>query len=430
MDTYTVILVALLPILLAASAVCSGSETALFSLTHADRARLRRENPGVHVAVSRLLASPRAFLVAVLLGNVTVNSVYFVAASMAEQRMSGVVRPFFVVAVLLLMITCGEVLPKSLAAAHRVTLCRVFAKPASWWFLLISPVRRFSERYLIAPITRLLRPRRPGTGAGVSADELAALLEAGGREGVLHEGEQRLLADVVRLSAVRVREIMTPRTDIDWIDATATVQDLLAKVKKTGHTRFPVCRGELDEITVAGFVSAQRVIPLLNRDSKALSRPINQVMEPVRFVPDKARLDQLLEQFRQTKSDAILCVNELGDLTGLVEIDAVIGELVGVTTDGSQVDTPQVRMVALGTWEVPGRLGVRDWVDFFGGSGATADARVATVAGLIFVKLGRVPKVGDECQLGNLTLRVEAMDGRDIQRVRVSIKRPAQEAAA
>ncbi|MBS0198143.1 MAG: HlyC/CorC family transporter [Planctomycetes bacterium] len=428
MEGLPLILSILLPILILGSALCSSSETALFGLTQADLLRLRRVSPPTHAAVMALLASPRSFLITVLLGNVTVNSVYFVVASMIQPRLGPAWSVVFVVGSLLGIIVFGEVLPKTLAASHRVALCRVLARPMLWWFKIISPVRHFSERFVIAPITRLLAPTRTGVAPELTEDELSSLLEAGAREGVIQQPEQQLLGDVVRLGSLRVRDVMSPRTEVRWIEANATIADLLALVKECGFSKFPVCRGDLDSALVVGVVNAHTACALLNRDPNALNAPVATVMEPPRFVPDRARLDRLVDQFRSWRADVAICVSETGAITGLVGVDAVIGELVNVSSETDEGLEPSVRMVALGVWEAPGRLPVRDWADFFGADGI--DRRVSTLGGLIFSRIGRVPSAGDECRVGNLRLRVEEMKGRVVQRVSISIAADRKEAAA
>jgi CBS domain containing-hemolysin-like protein len=425
MSGIEVVFAAAMPMCLVISAVCSASETAFFSLTQADRFRLRKSSPGAYAAVSVLLASPRSLLIAVLVGNVTINSMYYVLASgVGAALFAGLWLVVFGIVSLVTMIVLGEVLPKSIAAVHRVPLCRVLARPVLWWFLLIKPLHTFAGRFIIAPLVRVLAPDRPGQGSSLlSSDELAAVLDHASRAGVIGNDEQRLMGEVVRLSAVRVREIMTPRVDVQFLSELATAADMLDLIRSGGHSKFPVCRGELTSGSVVGFIAAQKVLSQLSKDARGQAMPIAAFVEPVKFVPDASKLDQLLVHFRATRTDMAMCVNEAGELTGLVQLDAVIAELVGVGVSAASIDpaTPQVRMIGLGEWEVPGRLGVRDWAEFFGDHSVAADRRVTTVGGIIIAKLGRLPRPGDECILGGLKLRVESMEGRMVDRVIVAL---------
>jgi CBS domain containing-hemolysin-like protein len=415
------ILVLLLPVLMIASACFSSCETALFSLSQADRLRIRKTHPATHAAVVTLLSMPRAMLISILLANTTVNAAYFaVAAVVGEGFETRVGRAAFGVGALLALVMVGEVLPKSMAALHRDATCRLLARPLLAWHRFAAPVRRLAEA-LVAPLSRLLRPAGRGEAEPLTSEELSALLEVGGRLGALEESEQRLLADVVNLSEVRVKDVMTPRVSIQWLEAGSTTQDLLALAKETAHSKFPLCRSGLDAENVLGFASIQSALPLLNKHGHAARLPLLPLAEPVRYVPDRARLDQLLEHFRSTRTDLALCVNEGGELTGMVGVDDVVRELITVSVGGETGEAEQVRMIAPDTWEVPGRLSIRDWAEFFGPGDLHVDKSVSTVAGLILARLGRVPQVGDSFLVRNMRVKVEAMNGRVIERVSVSL---------
>lgn len=425
MPTVYIILASLLPILMVLSGLCSASETALFSLTQADRIRLRKSHPRIHDAVSQMLAQPTSLLVAILLLNVTVNTAYF--------TIFGLVSKFFLpdlwaaiasLGSILLLVLCAEVVPKGLAAVHRVTFCRLIALPVLAWFTIISPVRIALDAFVIAPIARLFRSDVGSHRERLSSDELSNLVELAANQGVFHEREQQLLADVVQLSVLRVRDIMTPRVDVRWLSATDTSQELLHVARDTGYTRFPVCRGSLSDRTIVGIVNAQRVLPGLAKQGAAARLPLATLVEPARFVPERSRVDQLLDFFRSTKSDVAMVVSEQGELTGMVQIDNVINELIKFAATPEDAPSQRVQMVGVGEWEVPGRLSVHDWEEYFEskrGSSQHSGNRVSTVAGLVLSRLGRVPREGDAVDVGNVQLKVAAMNGRNIERVRVSL---------
>jgi CBS domain containing-hemolysin-like protein len=141
---------------------------------------------------------------------------------------------------------------------------------------------------------------------------------------------------------------------------------------------------------------------------------------PARYIPERARLDQVLDFFRSGGSDLAICVGESGEITGLITIDDVIREL--VASEGGGDERSSVRQTGEGRWEVSGRLSVRDWAEFFRGEDLRAGPRVSTVAGLMSHRLGRVPRAGDEVRLSNLRLRVESMRGRVVERVSVVLE--------
>jgi putative hemolysin len=418
----SLILLALLPLLLGLAAFCSAAETALFSLTQGDLLRLRKAHPSAHHSIGQLLREPRSLLVAILLANVVGNTAFFTIAALAGRRLFDAVGAAgFGVGCVLMMIALGEVVPKAVAAVHRVLVSRLVALPLLAWFSLVTPVRVAIDRLVIAPMARVFRPQATQRER-LTAEELSGLIELAARQGVLHESEQQLLADVVQLSALRVRDIMIPRVDVRWLDAVATSQELLQIARDTGWTRFPVCRGRFDDRQIVGLVSAQRVLPKLARQGASARVALAALVEPPQFVPERARVDQLLDFFRERSCDAALVVSESGAITGLVQIDNVIGVLVTFAGSADELPEQQVRMVGLGEWQVPGRLSVRDWQEYFDPQAFDgAPARVSTVAGLILSKLGRLPRAGDHVDVGNLRLRVESVSGRMIERVLVSV---------
>lgn len=422
MPVLTIILILLMPLLLVASGAFSAIETALFSLKHADRLRLRKASPQTAAAAANLLRSPRGLLVSLLLGNTLVNTGYFAIASVVGASLANPAwQVGFGFGALITIVAVGEVFPKSLAALHRDAACRLLARPFLAWHVMVGPIRRVAETF-VGALTRLFRPAGKDEVDQLTPDELSALLAVGGRQGVLDAGEHRLLDDVVQLGTVRVKDVMTPRVAIRWLEATVTTREVLHLAGETGLDTFPVCSGDLDEETMVGMVSMHRLLPLLNKYGHEARLPVSPLLDPVRYVPDRSKLDQLLDHFRVTRSDIALCVNESGDLTGIVGLDDVIGELVRVSMTGDQAPEEQVHMVALGVWEAPGRLSIRDWVEFFGSKNIRVDPRVSTIAGLVLAKLGRVPHEGDSVTVGNLRVTVRKMRRRLIEQVTISLE--------
>lgn len=424
-------LLPLLPALLVVSAVCSSAETVLFSLTHADRMRLKRGHATVYAMIEAMTREPRSLLVGMLLANVTSNTAYFTLAGMLGKRLfaddAALVFGFSVVCVLAI-IMFGEVLPKAIAAGHRQRVALIITFPTFLWFRLISPLRLALDRFVIAPLARLFRPSREvGEPEQVTPQDLSNLLSIAASQGVLHESEEQLLADVVQLGSLRVRDIMTPRVDVRWLDATASTQELLLVARETGFSRFPVCRGSLHERQLVGLVHAQRVLPHLARQGAAARIPLSGLVDPPVYVPERSRVDQLLELFRARSIGAALVVNELGELTGMVQVDNVVRQLMNFAIGESESGLAQVKLVSPGVWEAPGRLPVRDWEAFFSpGRDSAHTTRVSTLAGLVLTRLGRVPKVGDAVTIGSIALRVEAMRGRMVELVRVTVRQQGE----
>lgn len=410
----------LIPVLLAASAACSGAETALFSLTHADKVRLRKQSSIAADCVHALLENPRAFLITVLLSNVVVNTAYFaVSVKVAQGFKDPSMSAIFSATVLFLLILFGELVPKSIAAAHRVVICRVIAAPALIVFRSLWPLRFAAEHFVIAPLARLARPAGAAEHSTVTSGELAAMLKAGVSQGVLQKNEERLMGDVLRLRSVRVREVMTPRVEMEWVKDTASVQEVLEIAKQTKRMKIPVCHGTIDD-GVSGVIRVQRLLPELNEQNILPRHAIGAFVDNAIFIPERSRLDQLLERLRASKTDLAICVDEHGTVTGVASTEDIMRELFTPDSVKDAALDVELRMTSEGVWEAPGRLSVRDWREFFTGVG-NLDERVSTIGGLVLSKLGRPAVRGDAVTFGNVELKVLEVDGRTIERVEISL---------
>lgn len=432
MTTGVLIILAVLPLLLAACTLNSAAETALFGLTYHDRTRLKRVSPRALAAAERLLARPRELLVSILFVNMIVSTLYFVLTSILLIEATSNNMQWLGVAVslinLLLMTVVAEVVSKMLAARRRVEFTRVLVGPTAIMVAALGPLRSFLDAAVIAPLARVISPG--GVAAGLagrlSEGELSTLLEIGAREGTIDTGEQRVLKQVIKLGGMRVRELMTPRVDMVWLDESSTVEDVRSVAVRHGLTRVPVCRGSLDDevlgmLDVKGYLAAAARAGVGGGASAGgLAGPSLQgFLGPVRFVPDRATLDKLLERMRQTHAKIALCVDEYGAITGAVSTRDVVEHLVReIRSEDARAEDGEVQMIGLGEWLVPGRLPAREWAEMFG---LKPDARVSTVAGLVLARLGRLPVVGDEVRLGNVRLTVEAVESRVAERVRVRL---------
>lgn len=410
--TAIILMSLLLPVLLIASAFFSGSETALFSLSKSQRLQLDRTHSVVAGAITRLLGETRGLLITLLLGNMTVNVLYFaISAVVLIQLEDGGYAPGWLAAALnivplLAIILLGEVMPKLVASRLPMVWSRVIAVPLLVIHRGITPVRVSSSWFIIGPLARLISP--PSRPPELSADELGALLDLSRRHGVIDRGEQELLQQVLELGELKVRDLMVPRVDLEAYDIEEPLDELLALIRKTKLRYVPVYRGSIDDIV--GFAPSRLVL---------LHRPGNEqqlmtlIDEPL-FVPEQQRADRLLIELRQRSRHLAVVVDEYGGTAGLVTIEDVVEHMVGEIAGSYDLAAePEVVTVGTGTWRVSADLSVRDWPSLFGRNrlaGIVPLEDISTVGGLVMAMLGRVPQVGDEVRLGEIVLRVEKTD--------------------
>jgi CBS domain containing-hemolysin-like protein len=391
-----------LPVLLVASGFFSGSETALFGLTANQRMFVRRQETLSARAVEALLANQRMLLITVLLGNMTINVLYFVVSSILLMRAdAGLVGSLLLaIASLLLIILLGEMLPKLVANAHRPGFAAVIAPPLLAVHGLISPLRIILERVVVAPLSRLTSPAEapPQLGKG----ELAALLEISTREGVIDTDEQQIIHDVIALGQRKVRDVMTPRVRIQAVSMTASRDDVADLARRTRLTWLPVFQDDLDHIV--GMVPVQRYL----LDTRMGDAPVTDHAAPARFVPEVATLDRLLEHFRGTRSQLAIAVDEFGGTAGIVAIEDVVEELIGDIAMARDREAVRPEPIGPNRWRVGGDASVHEWAGAFGTR--LIPPRISTLGGLITAHLGRAPVAGDSLELGNVRVDVERAD--------------------
>jgi putative hemolysin len=419
MDATLLFILLGLPVLVVASAFCSSSETALFSLTYHDRVRLTREYPLAASAVAYLLARPRPLLVTLIFLNTLVNTLYFVLTALLVGEVHGVwAKAGLSVLNVALLTVLAEVVVKMLAAEYRVAFAGVLAVPVEVVFRAIGPVRTFLDRGVIAPLARLIAPPEHSGDAAhaLTPDELTELVALGQREGAIDADEQAMLRHVIHFGELRVRDVMTPRTDLTWIDVAAPTQRVLEIWRRTGLTRIPVARGSLDH-GLLGLLNVKTYVLALARGA---SPRVEQHLEPPRYFPETTTLDRLLTHFRDAGTKIGVCVDEHGEIVGVISVRDLVQRLITeLASEAGDASEPRPEQVGPGRWIVPGRFSVREWPEIFG---LRTDPRVSTLAGLVVARLGRLPKVGDSVRIGNVRLEVLSVAGRVADRVLVGLE--------
>jgi len=411
-----------LPLLVATSAFFSGSETALFSIGPHQRLRLGRSQTLANTTICSFLDDPRAILITLLVANTTVNVAYFVISTVLlvhlnhQHHLNAITVGLLSPLPLVLLILLGEILPKLIAARMSLQWSSVTALPLMVVHRTLSPLRTGFNALIITPLARLIAP--PDKPPGLSADELETILNQSRQRGVIDHDEEQLLQQVLELSQLKVRDLMTPRVDIQAFDLSKEPGQLAGLIHDSRYSRIPVYRKDLDHIE--GIVLARQLLlaPPLGADT--LTRLIRQVA----YVPELQRADQLLVHFRKTGTTFAIVVDEYGGTAGLVTLEDVVEHMVGqIAGPHEPPEEPQVQQIKPGLWRVSADLPIHEWVDVFdrypaieavGGSAAVRGASVSTLGGLVMARLGRLPIESDRTTIGNVVIEVDQMHGRRI----------------
>jgi CBS domain containing-hemolysin-like protein len=390
--------------LLAGAALLSAAETAVFSLQPAERRRLAQR----HAAVDAMLQRPTSLLVTLLLGSLLLTVGYFsvgagVALELLHEGRQGAAASFTIGSVML-MVLAGEILPKTLALASPGGLVTVLAAPILLLRLLLWPLVVVGEAASRLLSALVLGGR--GTAAAPARDDFKSAVERRASMGTWHAIEVALLHDVVDFSALRARNLMTPRVDVVFLDLRRPVAEWIATMARRPFAAYPICDGKPDRLL--GVVYAADVLA-------SPEAPPRSLLRPALFAPLSLDAERLVARMQEEDARLAVLLDEHGGVAGVVGLGAlsraVLGEIEGLA-DAAGAGLRRVRPDLL---LVRGDCALRVLREE---AGVELPARRAdTVAGAVAEALGRWPRSGDELLLPGARLRVTEVRGRRVAQV-------------
>jgi CBS domain containing-hemolysin-like protein len=265
--------------------------------------------------------------------------------------------------------------------------------------------------------------------SGISQSEMIKRLldEETSKESDEQKQERELLRNVLDFNGVVASELMVPRPDVHWVDVSAPLAKVVEQITQSGHTRFPLCEGSADK--VMGYLHAKD-IAFLQQTYLPEGVDLRKLARPVMFVPEGVRAMSLLERFQKAKIHFAVVIDEFGSMAGIVTLEDLLEELVGDIQDEFDVEETEVRPLEGGEVLVDGSVHLEDIEQDLGIQ--FGDVEEETLGGFIFGRLARSVQAGDEVEIEGATLRVEAVDGLRVTRVRVipKVKRVLEFSAA
>lgn len=312
-------------------------------------------------------------------------------------------------------IVLGELIPKRLAVS----------KPEKV-VTSLSPIIRFLSK-LLRSINKLLsvsvdaglRILRINTdkGPSITEEEIKSYIEEGRDIGVIEEAERDMVSGIFRLGDRRVEALMTPRTEMAWIDIESPKEEIWGQLLTSPHSRIPITEGDLDNIL--GYLQIRDLLGLPPNDSEINLR--DYLKEPI-YLPENMAALKALEIFQTTGVHLALVVDEFGGITGMVTdydiLEAIVGE---IPEDSEDTDSIAVQRDD-GSWLFDGLIIIDQLKDILGFSAMPDEGRVGyqTLSGFVMSQLGRIPKTGAKFQFDEYTFEVVDMDGRRVDKVLVT----------
>lgn len=422
--------IALIFFLILANGFFAGSEIAVVSVRRSRIDHLAEE--GIHAArtVGRLKDDPDRFLATVQIGVTLVSSlasavggasaVEYLAPLYAQSSLPFVPESSEVLAIATVVViisylslVLGELVPKSLALRYSERVAFFVARPLDFFSWLFTA----GVKLLTASTNALLYLTGTGATAAeaiVSEDEVKYIIREGTEKGVFDTTEQEFIQSVFDFADTSVREVMTPRTEIQALAMQTSTQEALSAMIESSFSRMPIFEEDLDRIV--GIVHIKEL--LRGREQNPQSS-IQDFLHPAYFVPDSMQISHLLRELQLRRMQMAIVVNEFGTVVGIATIEDLLEEIVGEIQDEFDIDEEQpIQDLGPDSWLIAGGMTLDDLRENPGlPIEETNDYR--TLAGFLLARLERIPKGGEIVQHEGYRMTIVNMDGRRIDKIKV-----------
>lgn len=414
-------------LLLAVSALVSGSEVALFSITSEQLKDCKESDKTVDKKIYRLLEDPKGLLATILILNNLVNVGIVTLSSFGVWQMSdqlGIPRDhpatIFVltVAVTAAVVFFGEIVPKIYATQHNMEFSRMSAGFISASASVLRPVA--------LPLTSvgdlLERRLRQKRGYQVSVNELNEAVELV-TERERDSNAEDILKGIVNFGSKSVRQIMRSRIDIEAVDLQLDFHELMDRINKTGYSRIPVYEDSIDN--VRGILYIKDLLPFLDRDEHFRWQEL--VRTNTFFVPEAKMIDDLLRDFQRKHVHMAIIVDEYGGTVGLVTLEDIMEEIVGDINDEFDNNEQVVyRQIDASTYIFEGKTMLNDFTRLMNLSPELFEevkGDSETLSGLLLELFRKMPKAGEQVRFQNMLFTVVSVNERRIKSIRVFFDR-------
>jgi putative hemolysin len=419
LDTNLIVGFAAIIALLFCSAMVSGAEVALFSLSQKDVDDTLQEHPSKGKIISKLLEKPKKLLATLLVANNFLNiGVVILFLFIGKNLFSAINSAFLkftieVIIVTFLILLFGEVLPKVYASRNNIKFAKWVAYPVAVLDKLLSPISLPMRKVTIYLHNKLGKQK-----TNFSVDQLSQALELTDSDESSSE-EQKILEGIVTFGNTDAKQVMSPRMDIFALEIEESFATIYSKIIEKGFSRIPVYRDNIDQIEGVLFVKdLLRHIDKDEFDWKTLIR------EPF-FIPENKKIDNLLKDFQNMKSHLAIVVDEYGGTSGIVSLEDIIEEIVGDISDEFDGDNSNFSKIDDKNYVFEGKTNLKDFyriIDVNEEIFETAKGEAETLAGFILEVLGNFPKKDQKIAFENCTFTIEVVDKKRVKQIKVTIE--------
>ncbi|WP_028884367.1 hemolysin family protein [Taylorella asinigenitalis] len=398
------------------------------------KTRLQKQAEDGKLSAKAALAlqhDPARFLSTVQIG-ITLIGIFSGAFGQASlvSKLTPILTPIFgnfaseislaivVISITFLSIVFGELVPKRLAIHYPERIANLISRPMTILSKAVAPfvwILSFSTNLVLKLIGISKKEEN-----SLTEEDISGILHEGASAGLFEKTEHNIVERALSLDDRHIASIMTPRSEIHYIDINAPLSDTLNTIADSPYSRFPVVDGQLDN--VLGIVDAGS---LFEQQIRGQETDIRKTMKPVKFVPENISAMDLLESLQEHKSEIAVVINEYGEVEGVVTLRDILTVLVGHTIPVNENEMLDAVQRKDGSWLIDGTMTLERFEEIFDQDLEEAgdeDSHYHTVAGFIMHKLGHIPRETESVEWNNYYFEVVDMDKHRIDRVLVKIQ--------
>jgi gliding motility-associated protein GldE len=408
----------ILILLLIGSAIVSGSEIALFSLSKKDIEEVDQDR--IRKVLDFLLERPKKLLATILILNNFINIGIVVISVQITNVLFAGLEPWFrvfleIALVSFIILLFGEILPKVYASRNAVTFSAKVSGMIRVFMFLLSPLSLPMRSF-----SRLVERRLANQSSQLSVDHLSQALELTSDDDTTQD-EQKILEGIVNFGNTETRQIMKPRIDVFALSETLDFTEIVELIVENGYSRIPVYKDNLD--TVLGVLYAKDLLPHLDKKNFNWTQLLRQPY----FVPENKKLDDLLKEFQEKKIHLAIVVDEYGGTSGIISLEDIIEQIVGDISDEFDDDDLVFSKLDQDNYIFEGKTNLKEFYRAIELEDESvfenAKGEAETLAGFLLEISGKFPKKHEMISFENYEFVVESLDKKRIKQVKVTIKR-------
>jgi CBS domain containing-hemolysin-like protein len=395
-------------LLLVLSGFFASAEVAFFGL---NTFLLEREKGPLVRLIKRLLSQPVDLIISILIGNELVNIlISSLGTKFLKETVGDAGVAFGTVIFSLLIFYFGEVIPKNVALQLPEKLAKIYALPIYIFNQLLFPIR-FLIKKLFGGLIEKIEGKQEQF---LTKEELLYHLTEGYKKGEITKEELEMVKRVLEMDETSVEEIMTPRTDIFALEETKKVKEVIDPIVEKAHSKIPLFRENLDNTT--GLLYTKHLLPTEDN----LEKPLKEFKREVAFIPQTLNLEDLLEEFKQKRTQLFMVVDEHGGTSGLVTYSDFLSWLLGEMVEEWSPES-DIKAVGKNIYLIDASVNIEVLAQKFGLK-LPEDYEYSTLGGYLMDQFKGIPSRGDVFETGHLKFVVEEMENNRIKRVKLVVR--------